>query len=179
MSICSFKNQPLPSESLFHTSLNRIFGLLYLPNLVCLKLASELLPFGKNNQREIRINYEIYLSFVQQISLSCPDYHQEIDTKHRADRCKNHIISCFSKSGEFYKHFIEIDRIWSNDKAPTKRCEMIASTLKYLVVRVISNLDKKIKTLVSLLLSILWRNRLTEQQYYVLKNTLTFNFKLL
>ena len=87
-------------------------------------------------------NYNIYLSFVYHISLSCPDYHQEIDTKNSADRCKNHIISCFSKSGEFYKHLVEIDRIWGNDKASTKSCEMITSTLKYLVVRVISNLNK-------------------------------------
>lgn len=86
--------------------------------------------------------YNIYLSFVKHISLSCPDYHQDIDTKNSTDCCKNHIISCFFKSGKFYEHFVEVYRIWSNDKAASKSCEMIASTLEYLVVRVISNLNK-------------------------------------
>lgn len=126
--------------------LNCIFSFFcLLASFLFWKLAPELLSFGKIKQKEINVmvqSCKVYLSFIQHISLSCPDYHQEIDSKNSADRRKNHIIPCFSKSGEFYKHFVEIDRIWSNDKASPKSCEMIASALKYLVVCVISNLNK-------------------------------------
>ena len=113
------------------------------------KIKMETFAFDEISPCQLHLgsNYKIYLSFVQHISLSCPYYHQEIDTKNSADRCKNHIVSCFSKPGEFYKHFVEIDWIWCNDKASTKSCEMITSTLKYLVVCVISNLNRKKSTI--------------------------------
>ena len=112
--------------------------------IVSPKIKMEAFDLDKIDQSRLHLgcDYNIYLSFVLHVSFSCPDYHQDIDTKNRTDGCKDHIISCFSKSGEFYEYFVEIYRSWSNDKATTKRCEMIASTLKYFVVPVISNLNK-------------------------------------
>ena len=142
-------------NSILFYILNGIFSFFCLHHFFFRKLEPEILAFGIIKQKEINLivqsclqmwytctNYRIYLPSVQQISLSCPDYHQEVDSKNSADRRKNHMIPCFSKSGEFYKHFVEIDRIGSNDEASPKSCEMIASTLKYLFVCVISNLDK-------------------------------------